>query len=214
MVGDQELQQGAAPLPGVGHDAVPVDLEHLEGGSTRVRGILEAYEPEPIAKALFCPFSHPVPVLTGRVALPATIFSGDWGRGDVTGPLTNGTHEGRSHSAGDRRPLSGYSYRSGRPPALRLWPTVMVGGVAWAQHRGIDRVQVRVDDGPWRDVDLATEANIGTWRPWSFPWKATSGSQALTVRATERGGQVQTERRTGTVPDRASGWPSVVVTID
>ncbi|WP_179280733.1 molybdopterin-dependent oxidoreductase, partial [Streptomyces sp. 2R] len=92
--------------------------------------------------------------------------------------------------------------------------TVMVAGVAWAQHRGIDRVQVRVDDGPWRDADLATEANIDTWRQWSFPWEATPGSHTLTVRATERGGEVQTENRTGTVPDGASGWPSVVVTID
>ncbi|MFD5694411.1 molybdopterin-dependent oxidoreductase [Streptomyces rubiginosohelvolus] len=92
--------------------------------------------------------------------------------------------------------------------------TVMVAGVAWAQHRGIDRVQVRVDDGPWQDADLATEANIDTWRQWSFPWKATPGSHTLTARATERGGEVQTEKRTGTVPDGASGWPSVVVTID
>ncbi|MEU4030495.1 molybdopterin-dependent oxidoreductase [Streptomyces anulatus] len=101
-----------------------------------------------------------------------------------------------------------------RPLSRSKAGTVMVAGVAWAQHRGIDRVQVRVDDGPWQDADLATEATIDTWRQWSYPWKATSGSHTLTVRATERGGRVQTEKRTGTVPDGASGWPSVVVTID
>lgn len=100
-------------------------------------------------------------------------------------------------------------------PLARLKPgKVMVAGVAWAQHRGIDRVQVRIDDGPWENAKLADEANIDTWRQWSYAWMATPGSHTMTVRATERGGQVQTEKRTGTVPDGASGWPSVVVTVD
>ncbi|MFF1708731.1 molybdopterin-dependent oxidoreductase [Streptomyces sp. NPDC058268] len=92
--------------------------------------------------------------------------------------------------------------------------TVMVAGVAWAQHRGIDRVEVRVDDGPWQQADLAAEDTRDTWRQWSFPWKATSGGHTLTVRATDRTGEVQTEKRTRTIPDGASGWHSVVVTVD
>ncbi|MEU7123580.1 molybdopterin-dependent oxidoreductase [Streptomyces zaomyceticus] len=91
--------------------------------------------------------------------------------------------------------------------------TVRVAGVAWAQHRGIDRVEIRVDDGPWQSADLATEATRDTWRPWSYPWQATPGTHTLTVRATDRTGQTQTERRTRTVPDGASGWHSVVVTV-
>ncbi|WP_434599641.1 sulfite oxidase [Streptomyces sp. A5-4] len=98
----------------------------------------------------------------------------------------------------------------GRPKA----GTVMVGGVAWAQHRGIDRVEIRVDDGPWRPADLAAQDTVDTWRQWSFPWKATPGGHTLTVRATDRTGEVQTEKRTKTVPDGASGWHSVVVTVD
>ncbi|MFC8131733.1 molybdopterin-dependent oxidoreductase [Streptomyces sp. NPDC057302] len=92
--------------------------------------------------------------------------------------------------------------------------TVMAAGVAWAQHRGIDKVEVRVDDGPWRQADLAAEDTRDTWRQWSFPWKATSGGHTLTVRATDRTGEVQTEKRTRTIPDGASGWHSVVVTVD
>ncbi|WP_329282318.1 sulfite oxidase [Streptomyces sp. NBC_01451] len=91
---------------------------------------------------------------------------------------------------------------------------VMVGGVAWAQHRGIDRVEVRVDDGPWQEARLAAEDTRDTWRQWSFPWQATKGGHTLTVRATDRTGQVQTEKRTQTIPDGASGWHSVVVTVD
>nr|WP_203616137.1 molybdopterin-dependent oxidoreductase [Streptomyces sp. SID13726] len=91
---------------------------------------------------------------------------------------------------------------------------VMVAGVAWAQHRGIDKVEVRVDDGPWQEARLAAEDTADTWRQWSFPWQATRGGHTLTVRATDRTGRTQTDRRTRTIPDGASGWHSVVVTVD
>ncbi|WP_234312831.1 sulfite oxidase [Streptomyces seoulensis] len=92
--------------------------------------------------------------------------------------------------------------------------TVMVAGVAWAQHRGIDKVEVRVDDGPWQEAHLAAEDTRDTWRQWSYPWQATKGSHTLTVRATDRTGSVQTEKRARTIPDGASGWHSVVVTAE
>ncbi|MEU6161375.1 molybdopterin-dependent oxidoreductase [Streptomyces sp. NPDC047130] len=95
---------------------------------------------------------------------------------------------------------------------LRAGP-VMIAGVAWAQRRGIGRVEVRVDDGPWREADLASEDTRDTWRQWSLPWRATPGGHTLTVRATDRTGAVQTGRRTRTVPDGADGWHSVVVTV-
>ncbi|MFE3475781.1 MULTISPECIES: molybdopterin-dependent oxidoreductase [unclassified Streptomyces] len=98
----------------------------------------------------------------------------------------------------------------GRPEA----GTVMVAGVAWAQHRGIEKVEIRVDDGPWRPAQLAEQTTVDTWRQWSYPWRATPGGHTLTVRATDGTGQTQTEERTGTVPDGASGWHSVVVTVD
>ncbi|WP_327719293.1 sulfite oxidase [Streptomyces sp. NBC_00490] len=91
---------------------------------------------------------------------------------------------------------------------------VMVAGVAWAQHRGIDKVEVRVDDGPWREARLAAEDTRDTWRQWSLAWQAPKGGHTLTVRATDRTGRVQTEKRARTIPDGASGWHSVVVTVD
>ncbi|MFU0442011.1 molybdopterin-dependent oxidoreductase [Streptomyces sp. BG2AG] len=98
----------------------------------------------------------------------------------------------------------------GRPEA----GTVMVAGVAWAQHRGIEKVEIRVDDGPWRPAQLAEQSTVDTWRQWSYPWRATPGGHTLTVRATDGTGETQTEERTGTVPDGASGWHSVVVTVE
>ncbi|MEU6994111.1 sulfite oxidase [Streptomyces sp. NPDC046465] len=98
----------------------------------------------------------------------------------------------------------------GRPKA----GTIMVAGVAWAQHRGIDKVEVRVDDGPWQEADLAAEDTRDTWRQWSYPWRATKGSHTVTVRATDRTGETQTDERTRTIPDGASGRHSVAVTVD
>ncbi|GGV20442.1 oxidoreductase [Streptomyces litmocidini] len=91
--------------------------------------------------------------------------------------------------------------------------TVTVAGVAWAQHRGITRVQIRVDDGPWRDADLAAQAGTDTWRQWTYRWDATPGGHTLTVRATDGTGRVQTEQRTRTIPDGASGRHGVFVTV-
>ena len=51
----------------------------------------------------------------------------------------------------------------------------MVAGVAWAQHRGIERVEVRVDDGEWNDATLSTQDTTDTWRQWLWPWQATVG---------------------------------------
>ncbi|MEU4874382.1 sulfite oxidase [Streptomyces sp. NPDC021608] len=101
-----------------------------------------------------------------------------------------------------------------RPFARPASGTVMVAGVAWAQHRGIDKVEVRVDDGPWREARLAAEDSRDTWRQWSLPWQATRGGHTLTVRATDGAGAVQTEKRTRTLPDGADGRHSVVVTVD
>ncbi|MGO4632900.1 molybdopterin-dependent oxidoreductase [Streptomyces sp. 2RAF24] len=100
-----------------------------------------------------------------------------------------------------------------RPFARPAPGTVTIAGVAWAQHRGITRVEIRIDDGPWRDAELAVQDTVDTWRQWSYRWDATSGSHTLTVRATDGTGQVQTEQRTRTLPDGASGRHSVFVTV-
>ncbi|MFJ6756280.1 molybdopterin-dependent oxidoreductase [Streptomyces sp. NPDC091273] len=100
-----------------------------------------------------------------------------------------------------------------RPFARPAAGTVVIAGVAWAQHRGITRVEVRVDDGPWQDADLAAQDTLDTWRQWSHRWQATPGGHTLAVRATDGTGAVQTEQRARTVPDGASGWHSVFVTV-
>ncbi|MFD7079273.1 molybdopterin-dependent oxidoreductase [Streptomyces sp. NPDC059918] len=100
-----------------------------------------------------------------------------------------------------------------KPFARPAAGTVVIAGVAWAQRRGITRVEVRVDDGPWKDADLAAQHSPDTWRQWSYRWQAAAGGHTLTVRATDGTASVQTEERARTIPDGASGRHSVFVTV-
>ncbi len=88
-----------------------------------------------------------------------------------------------------------------------------VAGVAWAQHRGIAAVEVRVDGGVWSPARLAAEDGIDTWRQWVWAWDATPGQHTLEVRATDKTRQTQTDKRRPPDPDGASGWHSVVVAV-
>jgi DMSO/TMAO reductase YedYZ molybdopterin-dependent catalytic subunit len=91
---------------------------------------------------------------------------------------------------------------------------VGIGGTAWAQTRGISKVEVQIDDGPWREAVLSAEASVDTWRQWSFDWDATPGPHYLKARATDGTGEVQTDQRADPVPDGASGWQSLMVTVE
>ena len=88
-----------------------------------------------------------------------------------------------------------------------------IGGVAWAQGRGIERVEVRIDDGPWTEATLGDDVGIDYWRQWYLPWEATTGRHTLVVRATDGTGETQTEERANVFPDGAAGWHTVVVTV-
>jgi DMSO/TMAO reductase YedYZ molybdopterin-dependent catalytic subunit len=89
-----------------------------------------------------------------------------------------------------------------------------VAGVAWAQHKGIAAVEVRVDGGgPWHQARLATVPGIDTWRPWVWDWPATPGPHELEARATDATGYTQTAVAADTIPNGASGYPSVQVTV-
>ncbi|WP_431727800.1 molybdopterin-dependent oxidoreductase [Verrucosispora sp. TAA-831] len=91
---------------------------------------------------------------------------------------------------------------------------VTVAGVAWAQHRGVRRVEVRVDGGPWQEAELAPTASVDTWVQWSWRWTATPGEHTLQVRATDSTGETQTGQRQAVAPDGATGWHSVTLTVE
>jgi DMSO/TMAO reductase YedYZ molybdopterin-dependent catalytic subunit len=88
-----------------------------------------------------------------------------------------------------------------------------VAGVAWAPTRGIGRVEVRIDDGPWQPATLATQLDVDTWRQWSFAWDARPGRHVIAVRATDGQGDLQTDERTDVAPDGASGHHTIDVLV-
>jgi DMSO/TMAO reductase YedYZ molybdopterin-dependent catalytic subunit len=107
------------------------------------------------------------------------------------------------------------SSRIDTPKAFARVPAgrVVVAGVAWAQHRGITAVEVRVDGGAWRKADLSQQVNTDLWRQWKLEWDAPAGSHMLQVRAVDGTGEVQVETRTPPFPSGSTGWQSVLVTV-
>ncbi|MEV8378560.1 molybdopterin-dependent oxidoreductase [Kribbella sp. NPDC056861] len=96
---------------------------------------------------------------------------------------------------------------------IKAGPAV-AAGTAWAQRRGITKVEVQVDDGDWQPAKLAAEDTIDTWRQWTFRWDATPGNHTLTVRATDATGQVQTADRAAPRPNGSSGLHNTVVMVE
>ena len=88
-----------------------------------------------------------------------------------------------------------------------------VAGVAWAQHKGIDAVHVRVDRGPWQQARLAAVPGIDTWRQWVWEWGATRGTHTIESRATDATGYTQTAVQEPPEPNGASGYPIVTVSV-
>ena len=102
-------------------------------------------------------------------------------------------------------PASGVQVKAG---------TVTVAGVAWAQHKGIEAVEVRVNGGPWHEATLAAVPGIDTWRQWVWQWPdARSGSHLLEARATDKTGYTQTGAQVPVAPNGATGYPSSAVTV-
>lgn len=100
------------------------------------------------------------------------------------------------------------------PKSLGTLPSdkPVLAGVAWAQHRGIDKVEVQIDDGEWQETSLATDGGIDLWRQWSFRFEGPAGLHSARVRATDATGETQPEARTKVFPDGARGWHQIQFT--
>jgi DMSO/TMAO reductase YedYZ molybdopterin-dependent catalytic subunit len=100
------------------------------------------------------------------------------------------------------------------PGASQISPgRTAVAGVAWAQHKGIEAVEVRVDQGPWNQARLAAVPDLDTWRQWVWEWEATSGNHLIEARATDKTGYTQTAAQAPPEPNGASGYPSASVAV-
>lgn len=84
-----------------------------------------------------------------------------------------------------------------------------IAGVAWAPIRGIDKVEVQVDDGPWTEATLSDELTDNAWRQWVVEYDATPGEHVARVRATDGDGETQTPERSRVDPDGATGHHTI-----
>jgi hypothetical protein len=95
----------------------------------------------------------------------------------------------------------------GYDPKTGLLP---VGGIAYAGARGISKVEVQVDNGPWAAAELRTPPlSPLTWVQWRYFWKSQIGQHIFRVRAYDGTGQLQVESPAPPEPTGATGIDSV-----
>jgi hypothetical protein len=89
---------------------------------------------------------------------------------------------------------------------------VTLAGVAWAQHRGVEAVEVYVD-GTWIPAQIGAQDTIDTWRQWYYVWNASAGTHTIKVRATDKTGYSQTAKNQAPEPNGATGYHTIKVTV-
>ncbi len=88
-----------------------------------------------------------------------------------------------------------------------------IGGVAWAQDRGVGKVEVQIDGGQWQQATMGPSAGVDYWRQWYLPWDAKSGQHTLAVRAVTEKGEVQSPAKAMPFPDGSSGYQQIIVPV-
>lgn len=88
-----------------------------------------------------------------------------------------------------------------------------IGGVAWAQGVGIEKVEVRIDGGSWQLATMGPDAGNDYWRQWYLEWDAEPGQHFVASRATNKDGDVQTAARMTPFPEGSSGIQEIAVNV-
>lgn len=84
--------------------------------------------------------------------------------------------------------------------------TVNMGGIAWAGDRGIQKVEVQVDEGDWEVAELRLPPlSPLTWVQWRYGWKGPGGRHQARVRAYDGTGTSQIMKSGGSFPNGATG---------
>ena len=87
-----------------------------------------------------------------------------------------------------------------------------IAGVAWAQHTGIQAVEIRIDKDEWMPVTLATAVSDDTWVQWSTQWTPPGAKVYLIeVRAIDKNGVVQSGDYAQPAPDGSEGWHAITI---
>jgi DMSO/TMAO reductase YedYZ molybdopterin-dependent catalytic subunit len=90
---------------------------------------------------------------------------------------------------------------------------VPVGGIADAGARGISKVEVQVDGGPWQAAELRPPLSGLTWVLWRYEWPWKQGEHVFGVRAYDGGGVLQTSEQNPPFPKGATGIDTMSASI-
>lgn len=82
---------------------------------------------------------------------------------------------------------------------------VPIGGIAHAGARGIQKVEVKVDNGAWVEAKLRAPLSETTWVIWRYDWLFAPGTHTFAVRCVDGDGTPQIETVRGVRPDGATG---------
>jgi len=82
---------------------------------------------------------------------------------------------------------------------------VPIGGIAHAGARGISKVELQVDDGPWQEAALRTPLSQLTWVVWRYEWPFQHGNHTFTVRCWDGQGVPQIVAQAPPEPNGATG---------
>ena len=68
---------------------------------------------------------------------------------------------------------------------------VPIGGMAYSGAKGISKVEIQIDQGPWQAAELRRPLSELTWVLWRFDWPFSVGTHTLTIRAYDGQGRLQ-----------------------
>jgi len=206
----RDVLAGAAPLPGAryahlltadGFDEA-VELATIRSDPR----ILLAYEwnGQPLTQPHGFPLRVYVPDVYGMkqpkwitdVVLVSQLIPGYWVKRGWDATATR-----RTTSVIDTVATDSLLMRAGRT-------YVPVGGIADAGDRGISKVEVQVDEGPWEAAQLRPPLSGLTWVIWRYEWPFQSGEHVFKVRAYDGKGVLQTTASNPPYPAGATGIDS------
>ncbi|MGH9627097.1 MAG: molybdopterin-dependent oxidoreductase [Bryobacteraceae bacterium] len=74
-------------------------------------------------------------------------------------------------------------------------PAHTITGAAWGGRSPVERVQVRIDDQPWREAAIIEKGAPYAWSLWQAPWTgASAGEHRIVSRAVDSRGETQPVR--------------------
>ena len=82
---------------------------------------------------------------------------------------------------------------------------VPIGGIAHTGARGVSKVELQVDNGPWQPALLRTPLSHLTWVIWRYEWPFQHGNHTFTVRCWDGQGVPQIVAQAPPEPNGATG---------